>query len=312
MRVKKLTLATAAALSLGVGAVQADTVTSQIFPGLNQLSDNSAESLIKGTGNTGGTILEEGDRLRGIFDINTTEQLGGGGNGTLGLTSGNNQLAGIFDITLVTKIEIPPALPGLDPTFQFIFAPTALVTSGFGTDFGAPDGTAVIFFENATSPGTYSRLDETPVAPTCTTTGAGGDCEALITTGSSVYWYAGFTADPTDGDFWVANATTDDVSEIGDLDPGLIGGTYNLGIHRLAGGTGIALGIVSCAIPGSTVNFCGSGSLLGIEGANTPYDSFDNVDFVINNQVIPEPGSLALLGLGLGLGALGLRRRPRS
>jgi hypothetical protein len=300
---KQLTLATATALALGVGSAQADTVTSQIFPGINQLSDNSAESLIKGAGNTGGTILQSGDRLRGIFNLETTEQLSSGQDGTLGLDSGNNQLAGIFDITLVTKIA--PAVPG--GTFTFVFAPTALATSGFGTSFSAPDGTAVVFFENATSPGTYSRLN-----PTCTTTGAGNDCENLITAGSSVYWYAGFTPSTTDGDFWTATSTTDDISVIGDTDPPLAGGTYNLGIHQLAGGTGIALGIVACAIPGSTVNFCGSGSLLGTQGASTPYDSFDNVDFTINNQVVPEPGSLALLGLGLGLGALSLRRRPQS
>lgn len=295
-RLKKLTLGTAVALALGVGIAQADTVTSQIFPGLNQLSDNSAESLINAVGSPDNTTLEVGDRLRGIFDINTTEQLLGGGNGTLGLDSGNNQLAGIFDITLVEKFNIAG-------TFVFVFAPTTLALSGFGTDFAAPDGTAVIFFENPTSPGTYSRL-----APDCTTTGAGGTCEGLITTGSSVYWYAGFTPDGGDGDFWVATATTDDISEIGTTDPGNLAGSYNLGIHQLAGGTGISLGIVNCAQDG-TVNFCGSGSLLGTEGVSTPYDSFDNVDFVINNAVVPEPGSLALLGLGLGLGALGIRRR---
>ena len=58
-----------------------------------------------------------------------------------------------------------------------------------------------------------------------------------------------------------------------------------------------------------TAQLAGSTNLLGTAGVNTPFNVFDNTDLVVNVSQVPEPGTIALLGLGLlGIGVYSRKR----
>jgi hypothetical protein len=288
----KFTLTAISALAaLGfAGQAQAASVASSLFSGEQQLSDNSAEYLVKGAGNADNSILEVGDKLRGILTIETVEWFSGSAPTVgLGTTTGNDELTAIFELELYTKVFT-------GTQYIYTFGPSA----SFATEvegYGWADGTgaAVAFF--ADSDIEYSRLNDSIAG-----------LENNVTNGD-LFWLAGFgDAD----DYWNAFSGTDDVSAIGALGSSQAGGFYNVAMSLLDTIGGPYLAEFACNDPltfsAADADFCGSGSLLGTGGAPTPYDSFDNVDFTIN--VIPEPASLGLMGLGLlGMGALARRRK---
>lgn len=289
----KSALAAVAGMAFCVGGVQAASAEATLFPGLNQLSDNSAEELINVNGGTD-TILEVGDRLRGIFRIDSVESLSGGGDASLLAGSGNSQLSGIFDVTVVRKIL------QLNGNYTFIFGATA----SFAAEVNNVAGAAVAFYDGGLVYD-YNRIS-------CGTTGQGGTCEANITNGS-LLWVAGFGGDA----FWLAtDVGTDDLSVVSAGGSTQIFGGFNLGQQLLANYGTRQFNDVVCTNTGTGaattgLEFCGSGSILGATAGGvktTPYDSFDNVDFTIS--VVPEPASIALTGLALlGLAATSRRRK---
>lgn len=276
-------------LAAGVAtAAQATPIAGSFFPGqLNQLSDNNAEYLVNRDGslsNAGDSILDQGDRLVGMFTIETIEALASGGQNNLNATG--RELTGIFDITVVSKQIFAGPLGSI---YSYTFAATDLA------------GTAVRLFDGNTQD--YTRLDDgtgTRAARLAALMGTASNGLDFMTLGINKYW--------------VATTNTDDIAAIGALPPGQAVNTFQASFDILTNNSGLMFDKVSCGLTPTgplgihTTDVCGSGSLLGTLGVQTPFDSFSNVDFTV--KPIPEPASLALLGLGIfGIGAFSRKRK---
>lgn len=293
MKFVKKVAATAALMGLA-SVANAASVANTLFPGFQQLSDNSAEYLINADPNATDTTLDLGDRLVGIFTIETVEKAG---NPTrfLGAGTGNNELTGIFDATVVGVFGGPGGL--LSP-FIYVFAPTASFESTYGA------GAMVALFEDSTPD--YRRVDDGVGAPDTV-------ADLIATASDGTHVLTGSMNVPG-ATFWMATAVTNDISVVGSIAAPGNGGTFNLGLNFTFAAPGYNFLTVPCFNPltGITnqVSTCGSGSLLGTGGVNTPFDSFDNVDFTVNR--VPEPGSIGLLAGALIGGGLVARRSQKK
>jgi len=288
----KLLGAAAGALFLGLSAstANADTISDILLGGADNtplLSDNSAEYLINANGGTD-TTVDIGDRLRGILQIGTIENPG---TWTLGAGTGNSELSALFDVVVTGKVC---GVTGCSFTFGAYDGFEAELTS-FG--FTNVTGGAIAFFEDTVPD--FTRVDGI----------ATGETNAID---GNEYWLFGF--DGLD-DFWNADTDTDDLSIVAGLPPTTVFGDFTVGLSLLSNPFGIALGNVPCfnpdALSVATVNACANGLVHQPDTENEEFDVWNDVNFTI--AVVPEPGTLSIVGLGLlGLGYASRRRKSKK
>lgn len=284
MKLNRLCKAITVALALGASTAFALPVSSAISPGRVLFSDNSAEQLISRDGNA---TLDVNDSLRGIFSIGDITS-GGGAPVQIGGVTAFNELTGLFQVKVLTKVATATA--GL---FNYTF--------GFDSAFGQGAGVFAVLRDD---PGKNFRRENCPTNTFagCEATATDGPVWAKLGAGANTFWSA-FNANETPGQGAI-------------LPLGTPLGTFGLGLDFITNNTGFNWQKVNCLAPTGVVlvDVCGQGGILAtgrtLGDSVTPFDIFDNVDFTAKR--IPEPGSIALVGVALLGLSLAARRKKAS
>jgi len=307
MTVRKSLLVSVAAAALtigfGAGSAKAVTVAETITLGINNISDDDAETWLDV--NESG-FLDDGDVLTGIIDWGTKSP--GGftyGVGSVCATCAS-EFSGVFAAEVTNVIDLGDGISG------FEFGPY----EGFGAlwDLDAlPVGSMVALFDDPTPD--LDRAED-----------AFGSADA---TDGSLVWVWGFGGDPDEQ--WTAIGA--DIPEGAPEGTPIADYAFQLSsLYSTLFGPGLTLGTVNVGCSGTTyepedagkqlpcigapgdnqIQINGGGEVVGAEEiSDWPIYSDSNAAFRVVAQV-PEPGTLALLGAGLlGLGWL-RRRKART
>lgn len=261
-----------------------------LYPGVTILEDDNIERLVKGERNTDlakANTLQVGDSLRGVLEFPNIKPLFGPGQ--LGISP---ELTGIF------QTEIKAIIDNDDNGIaEKIIWGTSLA---FTTTYGA--GAVVAMYTGGTD------LD----VGSCASIAA---CETAATDGSK--WAVAGFADLDDE--WVSYNSVLNWGAVTVTGPTTKVAAVNYALSILENNTGYTLkeqniGVIecstlfTCAGDGKT-GLVGSGDVLGGDGLTNGYGARSDIDARLS--VVPEPASVALLGLGLaGLG-FSSRRRPK-
>lgn len=277
-----VTIAVPASAASALGLLHADGIT------INQLEDNDWEFA---TGDD--TIVDVGDLLIGMFEIQDVLDVYPVGSLPRDAITNGATFTGVFALKVTSKVNIGGFLQ-----WAYTFAP---VSDAEWATTGLParshSGTEFLVYSDSSSP--FVNPDTGTIAGSLATATEG-----------TLLWELGFRGEA--GESWTALSATDDISAVGP--GGLQFASYT---NVTAYHAGPKLLKHDYLTPGAD----GIGGPLGIysewqidgrreSGFIGDFDLRTDADMYI--LPTPEPGSLALLGLGvLGLGGVVYRRRRK-
>lgn len=271
----------------------------------NWMSDNSAGYLLNWTGteyvnvdvDDGDTTVDEDDRIRGWFRVDTIEDRTGSG-GEVQMATETFEVTGFYDVVVESK-----TWNGSNWIYQMG------AYSGFATEIetnallaaGDASGALVAFYTDDQTP--FIRVDNPIINGSNPDLPDSSQEEAMVATAidGELEWVFGETI----GDeFWTVTIPTDDVSLLDD-ESGINVGTASFGFHEIINKTSYEL-----APDVNGFEMTGNGNFYAASITSSA-DLHDDVNFIIRPTVIPEPSTFLLLGLGL-LGFAHIGRKKSS